>query len=491
MLSLDPSRAADAVTQSVLSNFYEGLVAFDADMRVVPALAVSWMTPDERVWVFRLRAGVRFHDGSPLRAEDVAFSLERARHDPASRLKGQLASLQEARVLGERELQILTSRPDPLLLNRLAYVLIGPRARAERLAEHPVGTGPYRFTGRQGDSIEAEAFGGHWGGAQPIEQVRFVSVEDGAARVRELRAGRADVLRFVPPAEAAALARLPGLRLARRPGLTSVYLWLDSRAEGAAARRPLADRRVRRALTLAIDRTRLAEALEGTASAAGQLVARGVAGHDPQLAQPPFDPAAARRLLAQAGHPRGFETTLAFAQAAPAEARVAELVRQMLAEVGVRVRLEALDWPDLVTAWERARLPFFLAGWRFENGDALGFYQDCLHSRDVARGLGSFNPGFADRALDALVEQNGSARSHDQRRRSYADLARRAAEELPLVPLYSQQDLYAVSRSVRWQPRLDSKLLVREMSLEPLNVRPGAWARLLGGSPASEPVQRW
>jgi ABC-type oligopeptide transport system substrate-binding subunit len=134
----------------------------------------------------------------------------------------------------------------------------------------------------------------------------------------------------------------------------------------------------------------------------------------------------------------------------------------MLAEVGVRLRSEAMGWPQMVDAWSSGRLPLFLSGWRFENGDALSFFQDCLRSRDPARGLGGFNPGFADPRIDGLIEDHGLR--GPERFAHYLDLTRAAMEEIPLVPLYHQQDIYAASTAVRWQPRLDAKLLAAEMS---------------------------
>jgi peptide/nickel transport system substrate-binding protein len=464
VISLDPVAVSEAATQSVLSNFYEGLVAFDQDMKLVPALAVTWSTPEENAWVFRIREGVRFHDGSVLTATDAAFSLERARSDPHSQVRGQLKGVRAISVLGPGSLRIETLRPDALLVNRLAYVLLAPQRSAAGLSEHPIGTGPYRFAGRRAGVIEAEAFASYWGGPPAIPRVEFSGIEDGRARIRALREGRVDVLRYVPPTLARELASEAGVGLVRRPGLTSVYLWLDSRPGPGGSPNPFADPRVRRALSLAIDRRAFVARLDGMPSAANQLVAPGVFGHVRGAPALPHDPDAARALLAAAGHPHGIDLRLVHAEGAPAEAMAAEVVAEMLAPVGVRARVEAMDWPRMVAAWGGGRLPAFVSGWRFENGDALSFFQDCLRSREPKAGLGSFNPGFSDPRLDRLIEETLLVSGPAARLRRYRELTELAVQQMPLVPLYSQQDIYARAASVRWQPRLDAKLLAVEMA---------------------------
>jgi peptide/nickel transport system substrate-binding protein len=462
VISLDPADAMEAATQSVLSNFYEALVGFDRGMKLVPTLAADWTAPDERTWVFRLRPGVRFHDGAPLTASDVVFSLDRARSRSGSRVRGQLHSVESVAQLDAGAVRIVTTRPDPLLVNRLAYILIVPR-RAVALKERPIGTGPYRFVRRDGNVLEAEGFPGHWRGAPEIPRVQFTTLERAGERDAALREGRVDVLRFVPPALARALAAVPGVRVLRGPSLTSVYLWFHGRPGPNGGINPFADRRVRQAVSLALDRERIVAQLEGMAHPAHQLVAVGIVGHSTGAPELPFDPSAARRLLHEAGHGRGLEAPLRYAQGAPAEATVARLIEELLREVDIRSRPEPMDWPALVAAWQSGRLSLFVAGWRFESGDALSFFEDCLHSRDVA-GRGEFNPGFSDSRLDAQIEATARAPARSARLLHYRRLAQLAAEEMPLAPLYVQQDVYGASAAVCWQPRLDAKLLAAEMS---------------------------
>lgn len=469
VLSLDPVAVTEVATTSVLGNFYEGLVGFDKDMAIVPALAVSWNAVDEHTWVFQLRSGVRFHDGTRLAAKDVKASLERARDDTASALKAYLSNVLLIETSGEATLRIRTGRPDPLLLGRLTYVPVAPAAAQRTLAARPIGTGPYRFVSwARGSHLDAEAFEDYWNGRPAIDSVRFLSIEEGERSVRALREGSVDVLRWVPDAMLEQARAVPGYRVRVREGLSAYYFWLDSRRPQPAGgpANPFADRRVRQAISLAIDRQELVSRLGSTAIAANQLVHSGVFGYLPGLPPLAFDPDRARRLLAEAGYGRGFDTTLVRRPQATVVA-ASETVQRMLGRVGIRVRIETREWPELLEAWTAGRLPFFVAAWRFDDGDASSFLRDCLFTRDPARRNGGFNPGYTNPELDRLIEENEQVLERGARLSRYQGLMRLALEEMPLVPLFIRTSLYAASNRVRWEPRLDGNLLAAEMSLAP------------------------
>lgn len=459
VLSIDPGAHAESVTHSVLSNVYEGLVTFDSEMALAPALAVHWSAPDDETWVFELRKGVTFHDGTPFTAEQVKPWLDRIRGDATSDLRGHLANVSQVEALSPTRLAVRTHRRDLLLLNRLAYVLI---ARPTHGAPGMAGTGPYRIVRwEKGRVLETEAYAGHWGGRPGIGRVDFVPVEDGPAAVTAVREGRVDVLRWVPEERAGEIRSLPGVTLASRLGLSSYYLWLSG--DAGAGRTPFADARVRRAVSMAVDRKALVRALGGGV-VANQLVQKGVFGHVADLPELPHDVAGARALLAEAGYPAGFDTELVHRSGATASL-VASALRAMLAAAGIRATLRTPDWSQVVDGWTAGTLPFFFAGWRFENGDAYSFFLDCVHSREPDGSRGSSNPGFRSARLDALIEEHGRLGTESARRAHYGVLARASLEEMPMVPLYTRENLYAVSHSVSWTPRLDGRLLAAEMSL--------------------------
>lgn len=463
VLPLDPVIVGDFTTYSVLSNVCEGLVGFDTDMRLVPALAVSWNAVDDHTWEIELRKGVRFHDGGSLRATDVKLALDRAKNDPASGVRTYLSTVRDVEVAGEHTLLLKMLTPDALLLNRLASVLIGRLPGATGGPDHPVGTGPYRFIERtKAGSIELASFDGYWGGKPSVDRVTFVPLEK--ERQLALVQRRVDVLESVPEAMLDGPGFGPGIRILAREGLATNYLWLNAqRAAGAA--NPFADKRVRQAVSLAIDRRELARRLGGHVLPANQLVQKGVFGYIPSFPELAFDPEASRRLLKEAGYGSGFDTTFTY-NPGGSRGLVSEAVREMLGAAGIRLSLQPSDWSLILSGWKSGRLPFFLASWNSENGDASSFLKDCLSTRDPARHTGEFNPGFSDPVLDRLIEENAGIFDESRRLAHYDKMMRLAMEEMPVVPLYHRLNFYGVSERVRWHPRLDGKLLVREMSLK-------------------------
>ncbi len=465
VLSLDPTAVTESGTNSILSNVYEGLVAFDRDMAIVPALAATWGNEDDRTWLIELRE-TRFHDGTPLTAEEVKLALDRAREGPSG-VRAHLSTIESIDALDARRLRLRTIRRDPLLMNRLAYVLIPRRTRAVDGSPRLVGTGPYEIVRwEKGRVLETRAFDGYWKGRPAVDVARFVPVAEGDRSVEALEGHEVDVLRFFPEMLRGRVDA-PGVHVVARNGLITYYLWFNTeRAPAGAPRNPFADRRVRQAVSLAIDRDALARRMGSTAVPARQLVQKGVFGYVAEGPHLGYDPEAARALLRQAGYPDGFDTVLTH-RGQVSVASAAGAVRDMLAAVGVRVRLEAPEWETVVHAWQSHRLPFFLAGWNFENGDATSFLEDCLMTPDSRRQRGSSNPGFSSARLDGLIEEQAVIFGDPNRLRHYAEVMRAVLDEMPLVPLYDRANLYGVADGVEWQPRLDGKLLAAEMKRRP------------------------
>jgi peptide/nickel transport system substrate-binding protein len=466
VLALDPVKNDEAVSTSVLANIYEGLVAFDKDMRLVPALAVSWSAIDDQTWLVNLRRGVRFHDGRMVTASDVKFTFDRARTIPDSAFAGQLATVKDVEIVDVETLRIRTLRPDPLLLNRLAYIMIVPRGRSvDDYSSRPIGSGPYRFVRWEpGKALEVEAAANYWGGRPRIDRIQFRPIESGDEALRVLKRREVDVLRWVPETMMNDFGSIPGIRIEHHAGITTYFLWARSTQEKGASN-PFVDKRVRQAISMAIDRRAIIAALGGIGTPANQLVVKGVFGHVASLPELPFDPEKARTLLRQAGYAQGFTTTLVH-RPGTSVTPVCEMVRRMLGRVGIDVTLEVRDWPSIISAWTAGRLPFFFAAWTFDDGDALSFLKDCLFTRDAGRATGSSNPGFSNLPLDALIEENGRLLREGDRLRHYETVMSVALEAMPIVPIYNRDNVYAVSDKVRWQPRLDGNLVGAEMSLE-------------------------
>lgn len=453
--SLDPHLQDEMNTFSVLGNIYEGLTAFDADMQVQPALALRWENPDDLTWRIHLRPGVRFHDGRPLTAADVAFSLNRARSHPKSRVAYYLLAIREIRVLDDLTIELTTERPYPILLNKLRFVLIVPRGSPPEI-RHPVGTGPYRLVRSSGGAkLELRAFEGHWRGPAPEAEVQIL-FGDAANTVTALAAGKVDLLANLPLGDIPLVEAAPCCRVASRTALAVAYLGV------LMTRRPLADLRVRRAIDLALDRRALVERLlRGQGNAVGQLVSPQVFGYVSDIEPIERNVEEARRLLAQAGLARGLDVVL---ETTPGRAAEGEMIGAQLAEVGVRVTVAERSWEDLNTRRSGGQVSFLLGGIASVSGDASDVFDGYLHSRGDARGYGQSNfLRYENPEFDSLVERSGQIAVMGQRQAILQQAMRVAMADLPMIPLWIANRVYAIRREIEWQPRLDGMVYAYEM----------------------------
>jgi peptide/nickel transport system substrate-binding protein len=435
---LDPHRQTAHGGQSLLSNVYEGLTAFDEEMRVVPALAASWESPDELTWRFHLRSRVLFHDGRPLTATAVVRSIARARM-PQRSAQGGLASVASVTAPAADIVEIRTTRPSPMLLDSLTTAFIVPDDAPDPIAS-PIGTGPYRFASENGESIELVAWSRHWRGAPAVSRLSFSFEAEPDRRQQRLARGAADVaLRL---SETATEPPRSGYRVLWRsaPGTRVIGLRVD--------RAPFSDQRVRQAVNLAIDREALARTLlAGRALPVGQVVPRVISGYVPQIAAPSRDLEQARRLLRGAA-PRGLAVTLEHGRGRLAEA---DAIAAQLAEAGFRVTLHARDVPDLIPSLDRAQANMVLFSYVHSSGDEE-FLSTVLHRRDPDRGYGAANPfGYANPEVDALIEGTEGA-SVPERLTGYQKALRLVSADLPVVPLWEVAWVYGVRDSVEWSP---------------------------------------
>jgi ABC-type dipeptide/oligopeptide/nickel transport system permease component/ABC-type transport system substrate-binding protein len=342
---LDPSQsAAAAIGEMTFPTVYEGLVRLTSGGGIEPALATAWqLSPDRLNLTFQLRRDVRFHDGTPFDAEAVRFSLERA-VAPGSfnPQKAPLACIDH--VIAEEKLRVTLALNHPCsgLLSVLGWpaaAMLSPSS-AQDNARHPIGTGPFRFLRWQrGVGVSLERNDDYWGGPATLAGVTFRFLGDPNAALDALEAGDIDGYALFPaPETITRLRQDPRFQTRVAPGEGKGIMALNHRQPA------LADRRVRLALAMAIDRQAVIDtALFGQAQPIGSHYARIDPGYIDLTAQTPFDPAAARRLLAEAGYGQGLTLRLALPPLAYAR-RSGELITAELAEIGVRVVLQPLEW---------------------------------------------------------------------------------------------------------------------------------------------------
>jgi peptide/nickel transport system substrate-binding protein len=454
--SLYPHTQHEEYALSVLANVYDSLVEQEGDLRLVPGLAQSWETPDDNTWVFRLREGVKLHDGRLLDASLVASSLLRALHDPDSRtaVEGHLVSSIEA--TDAHTLVVKTLRPVASPAFATSFLCLDCRGE-------PCGTGAYRVQSwSRGGDVSLTAFDGHWRGRPTVARLRFQVLPDAAARVAALREGRVQLAMDPPAGDLPALSSADDLRTTTRPGLRVIFLGLRVQPRDGETE-PLADLRVRRALSLAIDRAALVRtALGGQAEVANQLVSPEVFGYAQALPPLGHDPDKARALLTEAGA-AGTQVELHYpAQKYRAIAAVADQIARDLLAVGVTAVPRAWDPAEFSARHARGEFRLWLRGWMTVRHAGLS-YDYLLRTRAGVMG-GENVGGYSDPTVDDALERADGLQDDRARRQLFSYAAHRAYDALPFIPLYRQNDLYAASRTITFRPRLDRRVLGRELA---------------------------
>jgi len=435
----------------VLGNVYEGLVGLDSELKLRPVLAENWSQPEPDRWRFRLHAGRRFHDGTPLTAAAVRDALLAIR-DPDHDTGSFLASVREVSVVDELTLDMVTVGPRALL-SSLAFLYVAKPNASEAFPPF-VGTGPYRLTQwNPGRSIVLERWGEHESPGA-LERVTYVPVTDPGQRLERLRRGTADVAYAIEPAAAAGVH---GVRLVSRPSLTVFYLAFDLQDHPGNA---LRDRRVREAFHLAVDRRALvAEVHGGRGVVATQPVAQPIFGYLDGLEAPTRDAAAARRLLAEAGHPDGLHVRLLATVRRAAEAAVLE---RSLAEAGIRLQVELAEPEAFYTQAESGDFEVLLAGWDCASGEASEAYEFLLHTPGLRYGQGNYGR-YSNPEIDRIAESNATLLDPVERRDLLQQAARIVMQDLPIVPLFTPDDVYGVREGWRLRPRADSIFLLSDL----------------------------
>lgn len=459
-VTLDPHLQNHSVTWSVLGNFYDSLVRFSPTMKLEPSLAVSWKQLEPTRWRLVLRQGVVFHDGQSFTAADVVASFQRAQSHPLSKVRHHLHGVRSVTADGEDAVIVETLQPSPDLLNRLTFLFVVPAslASAGEIAS-PVGTGPYRFEERRPDgTVVAEGFDG-WRGMPEIRRVNFTFFVDEERAAQSFFDGRADVCHLLPDGQVGAVERRPGLRVEPQPRLAVQLLVINPSAAEGAARRALSDRRVRRALLLALDRPGwVGRVYRGNATVATQYVHPVIFGYDPEIAPVGYDLRQARALLAEAGFADGFEVTLGHGslRSGVVEAIVADLDR-----VGVRVKPVEANFGTVLDQAGQGKLPLLLYAWACSTGDASDFLNSSIHSRDTASGLGMQNySGFSDPVIDEALDAADRELNPPRRRELLQGAQRRVLEELPVLPLTIRWGFHGVSSRVEILTRHDERVWV-------------------------------
>jgi peptide/nickel transport system substrate-binding protein len=395
-----------------------------------------------------------------LSAADVVYSFRRLMGRQDLQIRNYLSDVESVDALDAATLRVRTRLPTRLLVNRLAYVLIVPDGRDDEALRGSVdGTGPFRLSAFvPGEKLALSRNEGHWRKRAAVSEAEFVLGRTPEQALEGLSAGRFQLVKADSRKLDAALGGSARFRVLRRDNVFVKYLAYDLARDKTpfcdARRNPFKDLRVRRALDLALDRHRLAQELWNYAAPATQPVPRFILGFDPSIRETAHDKEQARELLRAAGFPQGFGVVL---HARRIVGEAARLVAEDLRAVGIRATPEVLPDADFFRLVGRGGASLWVNRFGCLTGDATEFLYDVVHSRDAERRLGAMNyGGHSDPALDADVERIASLDHVEQRRTAIQAAMRRTMEKLVVVPLYDDQDVYALDVALSWEPRNDS-----------------------------------
>lgn len=458
--TLDPHLQWNPDSYTVYRNIYDNLVTRDASGTIIGQVATAWDAVSDTEVDFTIRGDITFHDGSALTPEDVAFSVMRIT-DPEfkSPQRGQFSSIIGAEATGPDTVRLTTDGPYPVLMAQLVKLSIVSKAHTETVGNaelnlNPMGSGPYKFVEwRKGIKVTLERNDAYWRGMPPFATVEFAAVPDAATRLADLRTGKADLVVGLNPDDALQLVGSNGVEVRSAPTERVGYLMMNTQFG------PLMDVRVRRAVSHAIDRQLIVDALLGGFSqVTNQLLTPAHFGYIDGLEWPGYDPEAAKALLAEAGFADGVEIEMITAP--PFDQRIVQAIQQQLSDVGITLKISMSDMSTFLGR-RRAEPDGFgdtvFGRWSCACQDADGVLYAMFHS-------GSVWSKYANPELDTYLEAGRSTLDDAERMAAYAEAHRIISEEVPSIPLYQAAAIYGANDALTWRPTANESVYIMDMA---------------------------
>ena len=454
----DPYDANDTLSQAVAKSFYQGLYGFDKGMNMVPVLADSFAVSDDGlVYTLKLKSGIEFHDGTPFNAEAVKANFDRVTN-PDNKLKryNLYKNIARTEAVDPTTVRFTLKTPFSPFINTLAHpsgVIISPAALnkygSKEIARNPVGTGPFKFTEwKASDYIKVEKFDKYWRKGYPkIDTITWRPVVDNNTRAAIMQTNEAQFAFPMAPEAVAALQGKPNLEVTVAPSIIQRYIAMNTQ------HKPFDNVKVREAINYAINKEALAKvAFSGYAVPAEGVVPKGVA-YNVKLGPWPYNPAKARELLKEAGYPNGFESTLWSAYNYTTAQKVIQFVQQQLAQVGIKVTVEALEAGQRVERVESAQDPatapvrMYYVGWSSSTGEADWALRPLLASESFPPTL--FNIAYYKNAdVDSDLKKALIATDPAEKTRLYTDAQEHIWNDAPWAFLVTEQLLSVRSRDL-------------------------------------------
>ncbi|KAA2214383.1 ABC transporter substrate-binding protein [Teichococcus oryzae] len=479
--SIDPQYYTLTPSIQVSTHLFDALVERDENSRTKPALAESWRLVDDTTWEFTLRSGVKFHNGETLVAEDVAYSLRRV---PTVQSPSSFAvytrAITAVEVVDERRIRFKTASPYPQLPNDLAAVAILPRSLGENVpsadfnnGRAAIGTGPFRFVSYSpNDRVRMERNEDYWGTKPEWRTLDYRIVTNSGPRVAALLSGDVGMIDNVPTPDLAKLRKDDRITIVEGNSLRLIFLGLDMFRDGDSpditgpngeklGKNPLQDRRVREAMSVAINREAIVRrVMEGAAVAAGQFMPEGAFGYNPAIPVPGFDPNRAKALLAEAGYPNGFSLILRGPNDRYVnDEQILQVVAQLWSRIGIKTQVDAQPLATLIGRLNRFEASAYLLGWSNSTGEPSTSLRAVLGTRG-SPGLGLSNYGrYSSPEMDALTAEGLRTLDEAAREKKLQDAMAIAMRDVAVIPLHTQKSVWGLRRGLTTTARVDEQTL--------------------------------
>ncbi len=485
--SVDPELNNHAGDRSLALHFWDSIVNSRDGGKLEPALASSWKALDDKTWEFKLRSDVKWQDGTPFTAQDIVFSFQRARNVPGSvaSYAGALRTVESTTAKDAHTVVIKTNTPNPNLPLDIASIYIvskhvGEKSKTEdyNAGRAVVGTGPYVFTSYvPGDRTVFERSPGYYGDKPQWDKVTYRFINNGAARTAALLAGDVDVIDKVAVTDVEKLRKTPSVSVYTYPGLRVLLLqpsfkagsneFIADNAGKPLAENPLRDVRVRQALSLAINRKAIAErVLQGTVTEANQWMPRNTFGYNPEVKDIAFNAEQAKKLLAEAGFPQGFQITIHVpGDRYPQAPETVQAVAQFWSRVGVKTKVEVVPWAVYSSRANKNDFAVSVIAWGNGTGEAGYGLLQTLASTDAKRGRGANNWGrysneSVDKALDAATVEFDAPR----RAAIFRHAAKLVTDDVGNIPLFHYQNIWAAKKGLKVVPLLSDRTTAMQVT---------------------------
>jgi peptide/nickel transport system substrate-binding protein len=494
--AMDPHYHQATPNNAMAAHIFETLVAQDAKMSLIPGLASSWRTLDDNTWEFKLQDGVKFSNGQALTPQDVVFTFCRAMNNPES-IAGSYASVvkkfADVQTPDDKTVVIKTHKPYPLLPNDLTRMGI----LWSGIAEHgpisfdlekkcgvtgawptvvdfnhgkvTIGTGPYKLKSYvKGSGIELERNDLYWGEKPEWTQVKFVPVPNAGPRLTGLLAGDFDVVESPAARDVQRIKNTPGYGYVVTPSVRVIYFQADVGRDNSPlvkaenGKNPLQDVRVRRAISMAIDRQTIVDRImDGMAMPANQFLPDGMFGTLPNPPKLNYDPEGAKKLLADAGYPNGFELTLSSTNDRYInDGQITQAVAQYLSRVGIKTRVDAMTRSVYFPKRAKLEFSFPMGGWSSETGEASSFLQYWVTSFAPELGMGTSNYGrYSNPELDKVFREAVTTVDDAKREALLQQALTMTLEDLPSIPLHFESSIWAFRKGLTYEGRADQYTL--------------------------------